>query len=142
VPPCLEITSQSPGGVNPYLSACGTKNLSVSEHGPHVDKTKFPNASFVQLKIFLTKIGKSATITRKVTNPPKPKIEPTSADVLAAVAEIADHPEITLSRRDIVRFILIEPTKRSEEIQSLLKLDDIGQTRSALNTAQNRLQSL
>ena len=59
----------------------------------------------------------------------------------AALAEIADHPEITLSRREILRFILVEPTKRSEEIQTILKLDEIGQTRSALNTAQNKLQT-
>ena len=35
----------------------------------------------------------------------------------------------------------MEPTKRSEEIQAILKLDEIGQTRSALNTAQNKLQT-
>ena len=64
---------------------------------------------------------------------------PADPDVLAALAEIADHPEITLSRREILRFILIEPTKRSEEIQTILKLEDIGQPRAALNTAQNRL---
>ena len=56
-------------------------------------------------------------------------------------AEIADHPEIALSRREILRFILVEPTKRSEEIQTLLKLDEIGETRSALNAAQNKLQT-
>jgi hypothetical protein len=61
--------------------------------------------------------------------------------VKAALAEIADHPEITLSRRDILRFILVEPTRRSEEIQTILKLDEIGQTRSVLNTAQNKLQN-
>ena len=31
-----------------------------------------------------------------------------------------------LSRREILRFIVVEPTKRSEEIQTLLKLDDTG----------------
>ena len=41
----------------------------------------------------------------------------------AILAEIADHPEITLCRRDITRFILVEPSKRSDEIQTLLKLD-------------------
>lgn len=122
------------------LTGRGTKGLSVSEHGPHVDKTKFPDASFVTLKVFLNGIGKSATITRMVSSPKKPKIEPANADVKAAFAEIADHPEITLSRREILRFILVEPTKRSEEIQTILKLDEIGQTRSALNTAQNKLQ--
>ncbi|MGH7929515.1 MAG: hypothetical protein ACREQV_17135, partial [Candidatus Binatia bacterium] len=61
--------------------------------------------------------------------------------VKAGLAEIADHPEITLSRREILRFILVEPTKRSEEIQTILKLDEIGQTRNALNSALNRLQA-
>ena len=81
------------------------------------------------------------TITRKVSSPKKPKITPADADVKAALAEVIDHPEITLSRREILRFILVEPTKRSEEIQALLKLDEIGRTRAALNTAQNRLQT-
>jgi hypothetical protein len=123
------------------LTGRGTKGLSVSEHGPHVDKVKFPDAAFVELKVFIPTLGKSATITRKVSAPSKPTIVPADADVKAALDEIADHPEITLARRDILRFILVEPTKRSEEIQAILKLEQIGQTRSALNTAQNRLQT-
>jgi recombinational DNA repair ATPase RecF len=123
------------------LTGRGTKGLSVAEHGPHVDKTKFPDAAFVELKVFLPRIGKSATITRKVSSPKKPKIVPADDDIKAALTEIAEHPEITLSRREILRFILVEPSKRSEEIQTILKLDEIGQTRSALNTAQNKLQT-
>lgn len=121
------------------LTGRGTKGLSVSEHGPHVDKTKFPDAAFVMLKVFLPALGKSATITRKVNSPSKPKIEPADPDIVKVLEEIADHPEITLSRREILRFILVEPTKRSEELQTLLKLDQIGQTRSALNAAKNKL---
>jgi RecF/RecN/SMC N terminal domain len=121
------------------LMGRGTKGLTVAEHGPHVDRTKFPDAAFVVLKVSLPALKKTATITRKVSAPKKPKVEPNDADVLAALAEIADHPEITLSRREILRFILIEPTKRSDEIQTILKLEKIGQTRNALNTAQNRL---
>ena len=123
------------------LTGRGTKGLSVSEHGPHVDKIKFPGAAFVELRVFLSGIGKSATITRKVSSPKKPKIVPDDDDVKAALAEIADHPEITLSRREILRFILVEPTKRSEEIQSILKLDEIREARGAFNSAQNKLQT-
>lgn len=123
------------------LTGRGTKGLTVAEHGPHVDKTKFPGAAFVELRVYIPALKKSATITRKVSDPKKPRIVPADADVQAALAEIADHPEITLSRREILRFILIEPTKRSEEIQTILKLDEIGQTRAALNTAQNKLQT-
>jgi hypothetical protein len=123
------------------LTGKGTKGLSVQEHGPHVDKTKFPDAAFVELKLTLPALKKSVTIKRKVSDPKKPTITPADADVKAALAEVSDHPEIALSRREILRFILVEPAKRSEEIQSLLKLDEIGETRSALNTAQNRLQA-
>jgi DNA repair exonuclease SbcCD ATPase subunit len=121
------------------LAGRGTKGLSVGQHGPHVDKVKFPDAAFVALKVFLSTLNKSVTITRLVSAPKKPKIEPDEPAVRAALAEIAEHPEITLSRREILRFILVEPTKRSEEIQALLKLDEVGQARSVLNTALNKL---
>ena len=123
------------------LSGSGTQGITVSEHGPHVDKTKFPDAAFVTLRVRLPGLGKTATITRKVANPNKARIEPADADIKAVLAEVADHPEITLSRREILRFILVEPTKRSEEIQTILKLEQIGQTRAVLNTTQNKLQT-
>jgi hypothetical protein len=65
------------------LTGRGTKGLSVAEHGPHVDKTKFPDAAFVELRVFLPAIGKSATITRKVSSPKKPVIVPADDDVKA-----------------------------------------------------------
>jgi hypothetical protein len=123
------------------LMGRGTKGLSVAEHGPHVDKAKFPDAAFVRVKVFLTDLGRSAVITRKLKSPTKVTIDPPDPDITAALAEVAAHPEIALSRREILRFILVEPTKRSEEIQTILKLDDIGQVRTALNTAQNRLHT-
>jgi hypothetical protein len=124
------------------LTGRGTKGLSVSEHGPHVDKVKFPDAAFVELKVFIPSLGKSATIIRKVSAPRKPKIVPADPDVKAALDEIADHPEITLSRREILRFILVEPAKRSEEIQTILKLEEIGQIRGQSATINNRLANV
>ncbi|WP_315767583.1 MULTISPECIES: ATP-binding protein [unclassified Bradyrhizobium] len=123
------------------LTGPGTKDLSVGEHGPHVDKTKFPDVAFVTLEVYFPDLKKSAKITRKVSAPKKPVITPKDPDIKAAFDEIASHPEITLSRREILRLILVEPAKRSEEIQTILKLDAVGQTRSALNTACNRLQT-
>src|ERR1700730_1537560 len=49
------------------LTGRGTKGLSVSEHGPHVDHVKFPDAAFVRLKLFLGDVNKSVTITRLVS---------------------------------------------------------------------------
>ncbi len=123
------------------LTGRGTKVLSLAEHGPHVDKVKFPDAAFVTVRIFLPSLGKTVTITRKIKSPKTPKIEPLDRDIQAALAELADHPEVTLSRREILRFILVEPTRRSEEIQTILKLEQIGQTRSTLNSARNKLEA-
>ncbi|MBR0735136.1 AAA family ATPase [Bradyrhizobium japonicum] len=123
------------------LTGTGTKALSISEHGPHVDQARFPDAALVKLKVYFPDLKKSATITRKISAPKKPKIEPANAEIKAAFEQLADHPEIALSRRDILRFILVEPTRRAEEVQTILKLEEIGETRAALNTAQNRLSS-
>jgi DNA repair exonuclease SbcCD ATPase subunit len=122
------------------LAGRGTQGLTVAEHGPHVDKSRFLDAAFVELRVAFPAIGKTATITRKISEPKKPTIEPADADVLAILAEVASHPEIMLSRREILRFILVEPSRRSDEIQTLLKLDEIGDTRRTLNSAQNKLQ--
>ena len=122
------------------LTGSGTKGLSLAEHGPHVDKVKFSGASFVELRVFLPVLGKSATVKRTIKTPKKPEITPNEPEVCKVLDAVAEHPEITLSRRDIIRFILVEPAKRSQEIQTLLKLDELGATRAALNTTQNRLQ--
>ena len=122
------------------LTGSGTKGLSVSEHGPHVDMVKFPDASSVELRVHLQELGKSATIKRAIRNPKNPEVTPDEPEVREILDAIADHPEITLSRRDIIRFILVEPSRRSQEIQALLKLDQLGEMRAALKTASNRLQ--
>lgn len=124
------------------LSGKGSKQLSIKDHGPHVDKVKFPGAAFVTLKVFFPKLNKSGTITRKISAPRAPTFEPNDPDIVAAFAEVADHPEITLSRREVLQYIITEPTKRSQDIQIILKLDSIGDTRASLNTAQNRLKGV
>ena len=122
------------------LSGSGTKGLSVPDHGPHIDKTRFPDAAFVQSRSISRPCESRPQLRERFPHPRDPKSSRLTPDVRAALEEVADHPEITLFRRDILRFILVEPTKRSEEIQTLLKLEEIGQTRSALNSAQNKLQ--
>ena len=121
------------------LTGIGTKGLTLADHAPHVDMTKFPDAAFVELEVSFPTLGKSAKLTRKVSAPKKPKIEPNDPDLVAILDEVAQHPEITLARREILKFILIEPTKRSAQIQEILKIDELGQIRSALNTAFGKL---
>src|ERR1017187_5501695 len=123
------------------LKGAGTGDLSLSDHGPHVEKRNDLEAASVSLNVYIPHLKKSASITRTVKKPKQPQITPNDADVKAVFADVAEHPEITLSRREIIKFILTEATQRSRDVQTLLKLDDIDQTRATLKTTENKLNS-
>lgn len=119
------------------LSGPGTTDISVKEHGPHVDARSYPDKALVRLEVYIPSLDKTATITRLVKSPKRVTITPDEPDVRAVLDEVALHPEITLTRRQIAKFILTQAGKRSEDIQTLLRLEAIGQTRARLKTALN-----
>ena len=87
-------------GILSRLSGRGTKELSVKQHGPHVDYQKKPEEAWVRVDVSIPSLGgKTASITRTVKAITSPVIEPADADVLAALAEVQLHPEFVLSRR-------------------------------------------
>jgi hypothetical protein len=123
------------------LKGAGTGDLSLSDHGPHVERRSDPEAASVSLSVYIPHLGKSATITRSIKKPKQPKIVPNEEAVAAVFAEVAEHPEVTLARREIIKFIVTEATQRSRDVQTLLKLDDIDQVRATLKSAENKLNA-
>ena len=123
------------------LKGSGTGDLRLSDHGPHVEKRSYPDASSVQLDVYIPHLKRKASITRTINKPKQPKITPDDEAVKAVFAEVAEHPEIILSRREIIKFILSEAGQRSRDVQTLLKLDDIDQTRATLKTTENKLSA-
>ena len=123
------------------LSGKGTGGLSVQKHGPHVDRRDDPAAAEVSLTLYFPDLDKTAVLTRNVKAAKKFSLEPEDAGVRALLEETAQHPELTLSRREIIKYILVEAGERSKEIQALLKLEAIGNIRSVLATAKNKVAS-
>ena len=124
------------------LKGAGTGDLSLSDHGPHVERRSDPEAACVTLTVYIPHISKSATITRTIKKPKQPKIVPNDEAVKAIIADIAEHPELTLARREIIKFIVTEATQRSRDVQTLLKIDDIDQVRATLpKTTENKLNA-
>lgn len=121
------------------LKGAGTGDVSLSDHGPHVERRSDQGAASVTVDVFIPQLNKSASITRTIKKHKAPTITPNDADVLGVFEELAEHSEVTLSRREIIKFILTEATKRSQEVQALLKLDAIDLTRATLKTTENRL---
>ncbi len=70
------------------LSGRGTGELSVKEHGPHVDSRAKPEQAFVALTFKIVSLNKEATITRTVKAPSKPTITPDDPDIQAAIGHI------------------------------------------------------
>ena len=121
------------------LTGKGTGGLSVSRHGPHVDRRDDPAEAQVSLRLNVPEIGKSAVLTRTVKSAKNFSLEPNDPDIRAVIHELALHPELSLSRREIIKYIIVESGQRSKEIQALLKLEELGSTRGVLKTVVNKL---
>ncbi len=121
------------------LRGPGTGDLTLGEHGPHVDHRKEPAASAVELAAFIPRLKTKAVIRRTIAKAKQPEISPDDEAVRGVFSELAKHPEITLARREIITLILTEATKRSRDVQTLLQLDRIDVVRAALKTTENRL---
>lgn len=119
------------------LSGRGTGELSVKDHGPHVDSRSKPEQAYVALTFKIVASNKEATITRTVKAPSKPTITPDDPQVQAVLGHIAEHPEFVLSRRELIRYVLAEPGERSKEVQALLRLDKIEALRATLQKIYN-----
>ncbi len=123
------------------LKGAGTGDLSLADHGPHVERRSDPEAACVSLTVYIPHLCKSATITRTIKKPKQPKIVPNDLAVESVFRELADHPELTLARREIIKFIVTEATQRSRDVQTLLKLDAIDQVRATLKSTENKLNA-
>ena len=96
------------------LSGKGTGGLSVQKHGPHVDRRDDPAAAEVSLTLYFPDLDKTAVLTRNVKAAKTFSLEPEDAGVRALLEETAQHPELTLSRREIIKYILVEAGERVE----------------------------
>ncbi|MBV9181941.1 MAG: AAA family ATPase, partial [Acidobacteria bacterium] len=119
------------------LTGKGRGDLSVKDHGPHVDSRAHPDKAVVELEIEIPKLKKTARIVRTVKNPNNPVITPADPDIIAALKRVEAHPEFALSRREIIKYVITEPGERSKAIQALLQLDDIEAGRLALQKIAN-----
>ena len=104
------------------LSGSGTGGLSVKEHGPHVDSRDKPEQAHVIVTLRIPSLGKDVVLKRPVKDAKSPIITPDTPEVRALLAQVALHPELVLSRRELIRYVLSEPGKRSKEVQALLRL--------------------
>jgi hypothetical protein len=120
------------------LSGGGTGAISLKKHAPHVDSRDYPEKAKVMLTLRIPSLqGQRVTLERNVGDPHAPIVTPNTPEVLEVLKQLENHPEFVLSRRELIAYVLAQPGKRSEEIQALLRLDQIGELRGTLKTLTN-----
>ncbi|MCI0565107.1 MAG: AAA family ATPase [Nitrososphaera sp.] len=123
------------------LGGRGTSDVSVKAHAPHVDQRTKPEKAKVTLTARVPSINVNVTIERSVRSPKTPKITPDNENLREVFAELEKHPELALSRREIIKYILTPPGDRSKEVQALLRLDKVEKVRRSLTTVANKCKS-
>jgi len=125
------------GGIS-RLKGSGTGGLSTRQHGPHIDSSTKPAAATVKLTFSVPSAGIThATILRSVAKPSQPVITPDTPEVRSALASVANHPEFTLSRRELIRYVLSDASGRARDVQSLLRLERVGELRALFQRISN-----
>jgi ABC-type cobalamin/Fe3+-siderophores transport system ATPase subunit len=119
------------------LSGEGTGEFSLKEHGPHVDSRNNPDKARVMVTVTIPSLGKSVTIERSLKTPTIAHVTPSDADVDEVLKHVRSHPEIVLSRRELIRYVLATPGKRADEVQALLHLDRVEHVRGTLQKVAN-----
>ncbi len=119
------------------LSGEGTGEFSLKEHGPHVDSRNNPDKARVMVTVTIPSLGKTVTIERSLKTPTIAHVTPSDADVDEVLKHVRSHPEIVLSRRELIRYVLATPGKRADEVQALLHLDRIEHVRGTLQKVAN-----
>lgn len=120
------------------LSGQGAGELNVKGHAPHVDQRANPDKAKVTITASIPALGKDVMIKRSVKSPRAVSITPADPAVNTAVEELRMHPEFALSRREIAKYIITPPARRSDDVQNLLRLDHVGKVRSSFVTYANK----
>lgn len=119
------------------LEGEGTADLSVKAHAPHVNSNKKPEKAVVKITGYAPSLGKTITIERSVKAASTPSVTPDDAKTREFVSKLEMHPEFALSRRQIIKYILTPPGKRSTDVQTLLRLEQVEKVRTSLQRIMN-----
>jgi len=123
------------------LTGEGTAGVTVQRHAPHVHKRDDPGAAKVSLTVKDTDTGATAVLSRSVKNAGVFTLVPDTPKMRAALTEAMEHPELSLSRRELIKYIVAKPGERAAEVQALLKLEQIDSIRKSLKTASSKATS-
>ena len=119
------------------LTGPGTQGITLNRHGPHIDHP--PEQASVSAVVRLDGLADPVSIERRMSQPDELMCPDGVKPVLVTIGESINKGGVILTRRDILRYITAEAGTRADEIQALLRLDDVEKVRSSLRSAKTTL---
>lgn len=120
------------------LTGRGTRGISLSEHGPHIDCD--PEDSWVRGIFKIPNIDEPIELRRCIKSSSLLEYDTSFSDQIEPVLEVAQRGQHVLTRRDILRYITAEAGTRAKEIQEILNITEIERIRSALRRTITNLE--
>ncbi len=118
------------------LKGEGTGNITLKEHGPHIEHQ--PDEAIVRGKIKLHGLEEPIQIMRCIKAPNKLEFDENVRPYLDPVIELAKRGQFVLTRKEILNFITAQPANRADAIQTLLNIQEIETIRKKLVKIRNK----
>lgn len=124
------------------LSGSGRGGVSVKTHAPHVDYRDNPEVAMVSLQGTIVSTGEAFEISRNVANISAPTITPASPTVIQTIEQLSVRKNISLSRRELIQYVISTPTSRAAQVNALLQLEQLSNLRKTFQKIANAEESL
>ena len=124
------------------LGGEGTSGISLKRHGIHVDSVNFPSLGTVKAIVQFEGHSQPICISRSMKEPEKLTCPDEVKTHLRTVSQLAEQGQHMLTRRQMLQFISVTPQKRANQIEALLNLGAVRDTRSNLVRSRNTAKRL
>lgn len=121
------------------LHGDGTQKLNLLTHGHHVLRDS--GDASVSAVVRFGNDASPVKIQRKMKPNRNLRVPSDIGTKLDPILSLADKEQLCLTRRDILRFIASEGSGRATRVQALLNLRGVEDTRKAIVTAKNKIET-
>lgn len=110
----------------------GTEDVSLREYGPHIDKVSDLSKVEVKAEIQVPGVVDKISIHRKMQNPNELVYDAKHEAQLSQILELLNRGQYVFTRREVLKLITSKSSTRAQEIQKVLKLVELENTRANL----------
>lgn len=118
------------------LLGSGTSGVSLAKHGPHIDHE--PKEALVRAVFKVSGADDPIQLERRMSTPAALNFPKDKEGLLNPLLYLIKDSKHVLSRREIIRFVAVEPGERAKQVQALLHLDEIESLRQILVSVQGK----